>query len=378
MHRFLRARISRLGNLARYNTADGAELRSHRRAASRRERWNTMHDEPTTNREQPSRRALDDRGVFGNLPSARPGMRSPRRGDGRVEEAEAGGAKSTKPCAGGRQGRKPAPKAPPPPRRPQLATSPPSRSPRRRPSGGERGGVEELAWAGIAVAAEAATLGVRLAEPRRSEAVRERNADDAGGSAAANEPSRDRVGTQHPQLGRRSLRAFWQRAYERTSPGWPAMVAYNLVLALFPFALLVLFIFGQVLQSPDVEASVLNDLQRLFPAVEPNTLDNALDHIRDSSTTIGVAAAIGAHLDRHLVLGGDGHRLLPHLPRRVPRLARAEALRAGDAARGHPLPRRERRRPGPGGRPRRRAPATCRSASTRSAGSPASCSWSRP
>ena len=72
------------------------------------------------------------------------------------------------------------------------------------------------------------------------------------------------------------------------------MVAYNLVLALFPFALLVLFIFGRILQSPDVETSVLNDLQRLFPAVELNTLDNALDRIRDSSTTIGVAAAIGA------------------------------------------------------------------------------------
>jgi len=72
------------------------------------------------------------------------------------------------------------------------------------------------------------------------------------------------------------------------------MVAYNLVLALCPFALLVLFIFGRILQSSDVEASVLNDLQRLFPAVETNTLDSALHHIRDSSTTLGVAAAIGA------------------------------------------------------------------------------------
>ena len=76
------------------------------------------------------------------------------------------------------------------------------------------------------------------------------------------------------------------------------MVAYNLVLALFPFALLVLFIFGRILQSPDVEASVLNDLQRLFPAVETNTLDNALIHIRDSSTTLGVAAAIGVQRQR--------------------------------------------------------------------------------
>jgi membrane protein len=92
----------------------------------------------------------------------------------------------------------------------------------------------------------------------------------------------------------RFLRAFWHRAYEENITGLAGMVAYNLVLFLFPFALLILFIFGQILQSQSVEASVLNDLQRLFPAVETNTLDNALGRIRDSSTTIGVAAAIGA------------------------------------------------------------------------------------
>jgi membrane protein len=89
------------------------------------------------------------------------------------------------------------------------------------------------------------------------------------------------------------LSAFWHRAYAENVTGLAGMVAYNLVLALFPFALLVLFIFGRILQSPDVEASVLDDLQRLFPAVELQTLDNALARIRDSSTTIGVAAAIG-------------------------------------------------------------------------------------
>lgn len=90
------------------------------------------------------------------------------------------------------------------------------------------------------------------------------------------------------------LRAFWHRSYEENITGLAGMVAYNLVLALFPFALLVLFVFGQVLQSADVEQSVLNDLQRLFPAVELKTLNTALDRIRDNSTTIGVAAAIGA------------------------------------------------------------------------------------
>ena len=72
------------------------------------------------------------------------------------------------------------------------------------------------------------------------------------------------------------------------------MVAYNLALALFPFALLVLFIFGQVIQNPDVEASVLRDLQSIFPAAEESSLTSVVDRIRDSSTTIGVVAAIGA------------------------------------------------------------------------------------
>ncbi|HMC05995.1 MAG TPA: YihY/virulence factor BrkB family protein [Solirubrobacterales bacterium] len=97
-----------------------------------------------------------------------------------------------------------------------------------------------------------------------------------------------------PGRGRRYLSAFWHRAYEENITGLAAMVAYNLVLALFPFALLVLFIFGRILQSPDAQSSVLSDLQRLFPAVEINTLNSALTRIRDSSTTIGVAAAVGA------------------------------------------------------------------------------------
>jgi membrane protein len=106
--------------------------------------------------------------------------------------------------------------------------------------------------------------------------------------------SKTRQQDDSPRRSVRFLRAFWHRAYRENITGLAGMVAYNLVLALFPFALLVLFIFGRILQSQSVEASVLDDLQRLFPAVEINTLDNALTRIRDSSTTIGVAAAIGA------------------------------------------------------------------------------------
>ena len=106
------------------------------------------------------------------------------------------------------------------------------------------------------------------------------------------------------------------------------MVAYNLALALFPFALLILFVFGKVIQSGNVEETVITDLQGIFPAVEGDEVaasgrahPRQLDHDRHRSRA-------RRDLDRRLVLGRDGHRVLPHLSRRVPKLARPEALRA--------------------------------------------------
>ena len=90
------------------------------------------------------------------------------------------------------------------------------------------------------------------------------------------------------------LSLFWHRAYQENITGLSAMVAYNLFLAVFPFALLILFIFGQILESHDVTVSVVADLKRLFPAVELGTLQNVLVQIRNHSATIGVAAAVGA------------------------------------------------------------------------------------
>src|SRR5690349_8535286 len=90
------------------------------------------------------------------------------------------------------------------------------------------------------------------------------------------------------------LRAFWNRAYRENVTGLSAMVAYNLMLAVFPFALLVLFVFGQVLKIGGVEGSVVNDLQRLFPSTEQHTLKDVLDRIEENSTTIGIAAFVGS------------------------------------------------------------------------------------
>jgi hypothetical protein len=122
-----------------------------------------------------------DRGVFGNLPSERPGVRSPRRaGD---EGTSSGGAGQTKPpaakatsrgrSAGARQAR-PRPQ-PPKPSGPAAATERTEPGPAPPPPEPEssRAGIEEVAWAGVTVAAEAATLGVRLVS-RALEAVRER------------------------------------------------------------------------------------------------------------------------------------------------------------------------------------------------------------
>jgi YihY family inner membrane protein len=90
------------------------------------------------------------------------------------------------------------------------------------------------------------------------------------------------------------LRAFWFRAYRENVTGLSAMVAYNLMLAVFPFALLVLFVFGQVLKIGGVETGVVNDLQRLFPNTEQHTLTDVLDRIEENSTTIGIAAFVGS------------------------------------------------------------------------------------
>jgi membrane protein len=101
---------------------------------------------------------------------------------------------------------------------------------------------------------------------------------------------------QHPRWHvwrHRWTQAFWNRAYKENITGLAGMVAYNLMLAVFPFALLVLFIFGRVVNSPDIEHSVVLDIQRLFPNVEQDALMTAIDRVRSSSTTIGIAAVVG-------------------------------------------------------------------------------------
>ena len=116
-------------------------------------------------------------GIFGKLPDSRPGTRSPRRraSSAAAKPGEATTAKATakRPATAGRKPaskpaaaakrRPPATSRRPATPKPETAARP---EPARPPADGELEGgrgLEDLAWAGVAVAAEAATAGVRLA-----------------------------------------------------------------------------------------------------------------------------------------------------------------------------------------------------------------------
>jgi hypothetical protein len=96
----------------------------------------------------------EPQGVFGNLPRTRPGARSPRRDADAARE-------------------RPARHAAPTPDD-DAASERPSGDATQRPAAEEphAGGLEDVAWAGVAAAAEAATIGVRLAN-RALEAMRD-------------------------------------------------------------------------------------------------------------------------------------------------------------------------------------------------------------
>jgi len=93
---------------------------------------------------------------------------------------------------------------------------------------------------------------------------------------------------------KRALSGFWVKSYEDNLTGMAAMVAYNLMLSVFPLALVALFVAGRILASEDVEASVVDDLQRLFPEAADSTLLDGLRRVRESSTTVGIVALVAA------------------------------------------------------------------------------------
>jgi hypothetical protein len=143
-----------------------------------------MSDDPTGPRSPDD---AEQGSVFGKLPGSRPGTRSPRRASATTGKRAKSGpkqartakprARTAKPAAARSAAKATAARTAAKPARPRAAprseAEPPDERTRGRPEPAERegGGLEEIAWAGVAAAAEAATIGVRLAS-RAIEALR--------------------------------------------------------------------------------------------------------------------------------------------------------------------------------------------------------------
>ena len=93
---------------------------------------------------------------------------------------------------------------------------------------------------------------------------------------------------------RKHLRRFWQKAYGDGITGLAGMVAYNLLLSLLPLTLVALFVFGQVVDSPEATRSVVDDIQRILPNTDSDALSNLLRDVRRSSSTIGILAIVAS------------------------------------------------------------------------------------
>jgi YihY family inner membrane protein len=93
---------------------------------------------------------------------------------------------------------------------------------------------------------------------------------------------------------RRAAHRFWTVAMTANITGLSAMVAYNMLLAVIPVALLGLFVAGQVMGSASVEHSVLRDMRELFPGSAEHTLNSLLRQITRSTTSTGVLALLAS------------------------------------------------------------------------------------
>jgi membrane protein len=93
---------------------------------------------------------------------------------------------------------------------------------------------------------------------------------------------------------RRSVVAFWRKAYKDNLTGLSSMVAYNLMLSIFPLALLALFIAGRILRSPELADSVIQDARTIFPTAAESTLVDGVRRLQQTSTTVGIVAVVSS------------------------------------------------------------------------------------
>ena len=92
----------------------------------------------------------------------------------------------------------------------------------------------------------------------------------------------------------RAVAAFWRKAYGDNLTGLASMVAYSLLLSIFPLALIGLFVAGRVLRSPELADSVIADVQRIFPTAARSTIAEGVRRLEHVSTTVGLVALVSA------------------------------------------------------------------------------------
>jgi membrane protein len=92
----------------------------------------------------------------------------------------------------------------------------------------------------------------------------------------------------------RYVARFWRKAYEDGVTGLAAMVAYNLLLSIFPLALIALFVASRVLRSEELAASVIADARTIFPTAAESTLIDGIRRLNEASTTVGIVALVSS------------------------------------------------------------------------------------
>jgi membrane protein len=92
----------------------------------------------------------------------------------------------------------------------------------------------------------------------------------------------------------RAVANFWRKAYQDNLTGLASMVAYSLLLSIFPLALIALFVAARVLRSPELAASVATDAQRIFPTAAKSTIAEGITRLEQASTTVGIIALVSS------------------------------------------------------------------------------------
>ena len=235
---------------------------------------------------------------------------------------------------------------PPPPQRPPPEAAPRGRS--RRPAPQPVGSSRRPRW------------GIVAGWPRPRTAT----------AARAASAARARRGIARARSATRIV-AFWRKAYEDNVTGLSGMVAYSLLLSIFPFALVALFIGGRLLRSEDPAGLPCSTTSSgsSRPLRSRRCSEARAAAARDRRPTAGIAAIAAAVWFGASFWGAldTAFCRIYHCP--VPAVGAAEAVRARDARHRAGVRRHD------GGACRRsrrcwsRAPRTCRSGCPTSAGS---------